>query len=81
MSCTNGGQRGNERATTINRKRTADIGASFLRRAAVAVFVMFFGTGAWSPTLDDPTTDPGVSSSYYSADSSYLPATWSAAGP
>lgn len=49
--------------------------------SVVALVFMFFGTGAWSPTVDDPTTDPGVSSSHYSADSSYLPATWSAAGP
>ena len=49
--------------------------------SAVALFVMFFGTGAWNPTLDDSTTDPGVSSSHYSADSSYLPATWSTGGP
>ena len=47
----------------------------------VAVVFVFFSTGAWSPTLSSPTADPGVSSSHYSADSSYLPATWSAAGP
>ena len=35
----------------------------------------------WNPTLNDPTTDPGVSSSHYSTDSSYLPASWNAAGP
>ncbi len=47
----------------------------------VALVLMFFSTGVWSPTLNDPTTDPGLSSSHYSADSSYLPANWSSASP
>jgi hypothetical protein len=48
---------------------------------ALIVVLMFFSTGAWSPSLGDPTTDSRLSSSHYSADSAYLPATWSAAGP
>jgi len=48
--------------------------------SVVALVLMFFSTGVWSPSLNDPTTDPGVTSSHYSSDSSYLPATWSSGG-
>jgi len=47
----------------------------------VALVLMFFSTGVSNPTLNTPMTDPGASSSHYSADSSYLPAAWSNAGP
>ena len=48
--------------------------------SVVALVLMFFSTGVWSPMLSDPTTDPGMTSSHYSSDSSFLPATWSSGG-
>jgi anti-sigma factor RsiW len=47
----------------------------------VALVLMFFSTGMWSPALNDPTTDAGVSSSHYSADASFLPLAWNPGGP
>lgn len=48
--------------------------------SVVALVLMFFSTGVWSPNLGDPTADSGVSSSHYSADSSYLPIAWNSGG-
>ena len=48
--------------------------------SVVALVLMFFSTGVWSPNLSDPTADPGMSSSHYSADSSYLPVAWNSGG-
>jgi hypothetical protein len=49
--------------------------------SVVAVVFVFFSTGVWSPSLNASTADPGVSSSHYSADASFLPVTWSSGGP
>lgn len=49
--------------------------------SVVALVLMFFSTGVWSPSVNDLTTDAGVSSSHYSADSSFLPISWNSSGP